>query len=101
MMRKRLLLFVYTLLTLSVADAQKAVIEESVVDVECMSPTHVVQHFKEVTTILSEQGASLATFVCSCSKNVFVEGRDNVCTLEDLVVRFNACQPCKFTDFRL
>ena len=69
MMRKRLLLLVYTLLTLSVADAQKAVIEESVVDVECMSPTHVVKHFREVTTILSEQGASLATFVCSCSKN--------------------------------
>ena len=69
MMRKRLLLFVYTLLTLSVADAQKAVIEESVVDVECISSTHVIQHFREVTTILSEQGASLATFVCSCSKN--------------------------------
>ena len=42
MMRKRLLLFVYTLLTLSVADAQKAVIEESVVDVECISSTHVL-----------------------------------------------------------
>lgn len=68
-MRKRLPLLVYTLLTLSVADAQKAVIEESVVDVECMSPTHVVKHFREVTTILNEQGASLATFVCSCSKN--------------------------------
>ena len=67
-MKKRLLLFVAPLFTLSVA-AQKAIVEESVVDVECLSATHVIQHFREVTTILSEQGADLATFVCSCSKN--------------------------------
>lgn len=50
--------------------AQKAVVEESVVDIVCDSRTHAFQHFKESITILSEQGASLAHFVCSCSKNV-------------------------------
>ena len=69
MMRKRLLILVTSLLALSAADAQKAIVEESVVDVECLSPTHVIQHFREVTTVLNEQGADLATFVCSCSKN--------------------------------
>ena len=68
-MRKLLLLLVSTLLSFSSADAQKAVIEESVVDVECLSATHVIQHFREVTTILNEQGTDMATFVCSCSKN--------------------------------
>ena len=51
------------------ATAQKAVVEESVVDVVCDSRTHAIQNFKEVTTILNEHGADLATFVCSCSKN--------------------------------
>ena len=43
--------------------------EEYVVDVNCESATHAVQHFREVTTIQNEQGAPLASFVCSCSKN--------------------------------
>jgi len=47
--------------------AQKAIVEESVTDVVCDGPTHAVTHYKEVTTILNEQGASLASFVCSCS----------------------------------
>ena len=51
------------------ATAQKAVVEESVVDVVCDSRTHALQYFKESTTILNEQGASQAHFVCSCSKN--------------------------------
>ena len=63
MMRKRLLILVTSLLALSAADAQKAIVEESVVDVECLSPTHVIQHFREVKTVLNEQGADLATFV--------------------------------------
>lgn len=49
--------------------AQKAVVEESVIDIVCESPVHAVQHRKEVTTIFNEQGASLAHFVCSCSKH--------------------------------
>lgn len=51
------------------ATAQKAVVEESVTDVICDSRTHCTQHFKKSITILNEQGASLAHFVCSCSKN--------------------------------
>ena len=50
------------------ATAQKAVVEESLVDVVCDSPTHALLNFKKSTTILSEQGASAALFVCSCSK---------------------------------
>jgi transglutaminase-like putative cysteine protease len=37
--------------------------------VECISTTYAIIRFKEVTTILNEHGADLATFVCSCSKN--------------------------------
>lgn len=51
------------------ATAQNAVVEESLTDVECVSPTNATIRFKEVTTILNEHGADLATFVCSCSKN--------------------------------
>ena len=43
--------------------------EEYAVEVYCESATHAVQHFCEETTIQNEQGASLASFVCSCSKN--------------------------------
>ena len=49
--------------------SENAVVEESVTDVECFNPTHAITHFKEVTTILNEHAAHLATFVCSCSKN--------------------------------
>lgn len=49
--------------------AQNVVVEESLTDVECISPTQAIIHYKEVTTILNEHGADLATFVCSCSKN--------------------------------
>ena len=49
--------------------AQNAVVEESLTNVECISPTHAITHFKEVTTILNGHGAHLATFVCSCSKS--------------------------------
>lgn len=51
------------------ANAQKATIEESTTDVVCDGPDHAVQHFKEVTTIHNEHGASMAVFVCSCSKH--------------------------------
>ena len=50
------------------AFAQNAIVEESVTEVECESNTHMTTHYKEVTTILNEQGASLAGFVCSCGK---------------------------------
>lgn len=49
--------------------SENTVVEESLTDVECISPTHAIIRFKEVTTILNEHGADLATFVCSCSKN--------------------------------
>ncbi|MBO4464326.1 MAG: DUF3858 domain-containing protein [Prevotella sp.] len=65
---KHLPIFILTAVTLPVT-AQNAVVEESVVDVVCDSRTHAIQNFKEVTTILNEHGADLATFVCSCSKN--------------------------------
>lgn len=49
--------------------SENAVVEESLTNVDCISRTHAVFQFKEVTTILNEHGADLATFVCSCSKN--------------------------------
>ena len=54
---------------IAMTSSQKAVIEESLTDVVCESATHAVAHYKEVTTIQNEQGASLANFVCACSKN--------------------------------
>lgn len=48
---------------------QKAVVEEYAIDIYCENATHAIQDFREVTTILNERGASLALFVCSCSKN--------------------------------
>jgi len=65
---KRLLTLLLLIFTLH-ATAQKVVVEESVAEIDCDSRTHAVQHFRESKTILSEQGASLAHFVCSCSKN--------------------------------
>jgi hypothetical protein len=67
-MRRKALLFLLSATTLQVS-AQKAVVEESLTDVVCYSPTSAIIHFKEVTTILNERGAGLANFVCSCSKN--------------------------------
>jgi hypothetical protein len=49
--------------------AQKAIVEEYSIDIDCDAPDHAVQHFKEVTTILNEHGAGQALFVCSCSKH--------------------------------
>ena len=49
--------------------AQKAIVEESSTEVVCITPKHALQHFREVTTILNEHGASQASFVCSCSKH--------------------------------
>ena len=57
------------LTTIQHSTAQNAIVEESLTDVECISTTHAIIRFKEVTTILNEHGADLATFVCSCSKN--------------------------------
>ena len=68
-MKRLLLLFFIFHLSFITSMAQKAVIEEYAIDIYCESATHAVQHFREVTTILNEQGASLALFVCSCSKN--------------------------------
>ena len=66
----RQILFIALLLTAILhGTAQNAVVEESLTDVECISRTHAIVHYKEVTTILNEHGADLATFVCSCSKN--------------------------------
>ena len=71
-MRKLLLLLFMIGVPASVSYAQKAVVEETVVDVECKSATHAVTRFREVVTILNAQGASLASFVCSCG------GRDKL-----------------------
>ena len=64
----RQLLTLLLLFSILHATAQKAVVEELVVDVDCDSRTHALLNFKESTTILSEQGASAALFLCSCSK---------------------------------
>ena len=64
-----IVLFALTLTALLRASAENAVVEESVTEVECTSATHAIVRFKEVTTILNEHQADLATFVCSCSKN--------------------------------
>ena len=66
---KRLLSFAICLFSLVSLSAQKAVVEEYAIDISCENATHAIQHFREVTTIQNEQGASLALFVCSCSKN--------------------------------
>jgi len=66
---KRLLSVITCLFAVVSLSAQKAVVEEYAVDVYCESATHAVQRFREVTTIQNEQGSSLASFVCSCSKN--------------------------------
>ena len=66
----RKLFYIALLLTsISHVKAQNAVVEESLTDVECISRTQAIIRFKEVTTILNEHGADMATFVCSCSKN--------------------------------
>ena len=67
-MRKLLLLLFTINFSLSTSLAQKAVIEDYTVDINCDSPTHAIQHFRTVTTILNEHGSSLALFVCSSSK---------------------------------
>ena len=69
MMKRRLFTLTALLCALFTAHGQKAVVEEYAIDVDCDRPTHAIQHFREVTTILTEQGAPLASFVCSCSKN--------------------------------
>jgi transglutaminase-like putative cysteine protease len=69
MMKRRLFTLTALLCALFTAYGQKAVVEEYAIDVDCDKPTHAIQHFREVTTILTEQGAPLASFVCSCSKN--------------------------------
>jgi transglutaminase-like putative cysteine protease len=68
MMRRLLLVFAISLPFVA-SFAQRAVVEEYAVDINCESATHAIQHFREVTTILNEQGAPLAAFVCLCSSN--------------------------------
>ena len=60
-------ILVLLLMMVTPALAQKAVVEETVTDIHCESRTHAIMHFRQVTTILNEQGASLAGFVCSVS----------------------------------
>ena len=66
---RQILFLALLLTTIQHSTAQNAIVEESLTDVECISTTHAIIRFKEVTTILNEHGADLATFVCSCSKN--------------------------------
>ena len=63
-------LFLAQLLTAVLpAAAQNVVVEESLTEVECVSPTHAVVHYRAVNTILNEHGAEYSSFVCPCSKN--------------------------------
>lgn len=64
---RKVILLLAVLFCSYAASAQKATIEEST-DIICDSPEHAIQHFKGVTTIHNEHGASMATFVWSCSK---------------------------------
>ena len=66
---RQILFLALLLTTIQHSTAQNAIVEESLTDVECISTTYAIIRFKEVTTILNEHGADLATFVCSCSKN--------------------------------
>ena len=66
---KKLSLLLISLFCAHVVMAQKAIVEEYAIDIVCDAPTHAIQHFKEVTTILNEHGAGQALFVCSCSKH--------------------------------
>ena len=66
---RKILFLALLLTTIHNTTAQNAVVEESLTDVECISPTSAIIRFKEVKTILNEHGAVHATFVCSCSKN--------------------------------
>lgn len=66
---KKALLLTMVFLCCHVVVAQKAIVEESSIDIVCISPNHVLQHFREVTTILNEHGAAQAAFVCSCSNH--------------------------------
>ena len=66
---KKLSLLLISLFCAHVVMAQKAIVEEYSIDIDCDAPVHAVQHFKEVTTILNEHGAGQALFVCSCSKH--------------------------------
>ena len=66
---RKVILLLAALFCSYAANAQKATIEESTTDVVCDGSDHAVQHFKEVTTIHNEHGASMAVFVCSCSKH--------------------------------
>ena len=66
---RQIMLFALLITGILRVSAENAVVEESVTEVECTSATHAIVRFKEVTTILNEHCADLATFVCSCSKN--------------------------------
>lgn len=66
---RRIAVLCVGLMYVSVLLAQNAVVEEAVTEVVCSSPTMAVQHFKTVTTIQNEHGASQALFLWSCSKN--------------------------------
>ena len=66
---KKLSLLLISLFCAYAVMAQKAIVEEYSIDIDCDAPDHAVQHFKEVTTILNEHGAGQALFVCSCSKH--------------------------------
>ena len=65
---RQLLIIAMLLATLHVL-AQHTVIEESLTEVVCENATHATTHHRQVVTILNEQGADNANFVCSCSKD--------------------------------
>lgn len=57
-----------TLLAVASAKAQHAIIIEHLTEVTVSSDTRAVTHHRETVTILDEQGADKALFLCRCSK---------------------------------
>lgn len=66
---KLLLIMLLLVCSGQLAPAQNAIVEESLTAVDVASATRATIHRREVTTIMNEQAASHALFVCSCSKD--------------------------------
>lgn len=71
-MKQLVLLFLFLLSCSNSGFAQNVIVEEALTEVRCESNTHMTTHYKETITILNEQGAHHAFFVCSCSKKDYM-----------------------------
>ena len=87
-MRRWILSLMMWTVSCLMAWAQNAIVEESLTEVNCESLTHATVHYKTVITILNEQGAAHAGFVCSCSKQEkLVSFRGQITNASGQVVR--------------